>query len=64
MQRERGKQQKIIHTVVLAKTFSPEENRINRTQAVKHNGEQKEMPVSEPEHKLRLIQEGCPAKVN
>ena len=64
VQRERGQQQEIIHVVVLAKTLSPQENRIHRAQAVNHHGEQKEMTVSEPSHADRLIQENRPASGN
>jgi hypothetical protein len=54
VQRGRGEEQEIIRAVVLAKTFSPEENRVGRAQTVKRDGEQKEMPVSEPNHADRL----------
>ena len=64
MQRKRGQQQEIIHVVVLAKTFSPQENRIHRAQPVNHHGEQKEMTVSEPSHADRLNQENRPASGN
>ena len=57
-------QNKIIHAVVRAKTFSPQKNRIGGTQAVKNHGEQKEMPVGEPRHEIKLIQENRSAKVN
>jgi hypothetical protein len=40
--------------VILAKTFSPQENRVNHAQTVNRNGEQKEMSVSEPSHIDRL----------
>jgi hypothetical protein len=50
--------------VILAKTFSPQENRVNRAQTVNRNGEQKEMSVSEPGHADRLIQENGPASGN
>jgi hypothetical protein len=40
--------------VILAKTFSPQENRVNRAHAVNRHGEQKEMTVSEPNHGNRL----------
>jgi hypothetical protein len=40
--------------VILAKTFSPQENRVNHAQTVNRNGEQKEMSVSEPGHGDRL----------
>ena len=64
VQRERGEQQEIIRAVVRAKTSSPEENRIDRAQTVKRDGEQKEMTVGEPGHELRLIQENRSAKAN
>jgi hypothetical protein len=54
VQPERGEQQEIIHVVILAKTFSPQENRVNHAQTVNRNGEQKEMSVSEPGHGDRL----------
>ena len=56
MQHEGGEQQQIIQSVIRAKTSSPEENRIDRTQAVTHHGEQKEMAVGEPGHDDRLVQ--------
>ena len=64
VQREPNEQQKITRAVVRAKTLSPEENQINRAQAVKRYGEQKKMPVSEPKHEIRLIQESGSAKAN
>jgi hypothetical protein len=43
--------------VILAKPFSPQENRVNRAHAVNRHGEQKEMSVSEPNHGDRLSAE-------
>ena len=54
VQRERDEQQEIIHVVILAKTLSPQENRVNHAQTVNRHGEQKEMTVSEPRHVDRL----------
>ena len=56
VEREGDEQQEIIHMVILAKTFSPQKNRVNRAHAVNQNGEQEEMTVSEPSHEKRLIQ--------
>ena len=50
VQRGGGEQQEIIHAVVRAKTFSPQENRVGGADAVTDDGEQKKMPVSEPSH--------------
>ena len=52
LEQERREQQKVINVVVLAETFSPEENRINRAGTVNRNGEQKEMTVGEPGHEV------------
>lgn len=40
--------------VILAKTLSPQENRIHRAQAVNNHGERKKVTVSEPGHGDRL----------
>jgi hypothetical protein len=50
--------------VILAKAFSPQENRVNRAQTVNRNGKQKEMSVSEPSHGDRLIQKSRRASGN
>jgi hypothetical protein len=57
-------EQVIIGAVVLAETFSPQENRIQRAQAVNDHSEQKEMTVGEPSHLNRLIQNGPRASGN
>jgi hypothetical protein len=54
VQPERGEQQEIIHMVILAKPFSPQEYRVNHAQTVNRHGEQKEMSVSKPRHVDRL----------
>jgi hypothetical protein len=64
VQPERGEQQEIIHVVILAKPFSPQENRVNHAQTVNRNGEQKEMSVSKPRHADRLIQKNRRASGN
>src|ERR1035437_5116823 len=54
VQRETGKQQEKIDVVVPAKTFAPQENRMQRAQTIDRDGEQKEMSFSEPSHADRL----------
>ena len=56
MQDGGDEEQEIIYAVILAKSLSPQENRVSRTQAVTDHGEQKKMPVCEPRHGIRLIQ--------
>ena len=56
VQRHAGGEQEIIHPVVPAEAFAPEENRVEGAQAVKHHGQQKAMSVSEPSHADRLVQ--------
>ena len=55
VQPESAQQQKIIEPVILAKTFSPQENRIQRAEPVNDYGQQEEMTVSEPSHENRLV---------
>jgi hypothetical protein len=55
MKRETGEKQKITEPVILAKTFSPQENRIQRAESVNDYGQQEEMAVSEPRHENRLV---------
>ena len=55
VQREGGEEQKIIQAVVLSKTSSPQENRIQHAEPVSDYGQQEEMTVSEPSHSDRLV---------
>ena len=50
-----GEQEQIVDLVVLAKSFSPKENRINHAQAVNTNSEQKEVSIGQPSHHDSLI---------
>ena len=45
-----------IHAVILAKTLSPEEHRVNRADAVNHHRRQKIISARKTVHKIRLIQ--------
>ena len=55
VQREPGQQQKIAQSVILAKTFAPQENRVHRAESVNDYGQQEELTVSKPSHEERLI---------
>jgi hypothetical protein len=55
MQYKGRKQQEVIHVIIPAKTFPPEENRIHRAYTINRDGQQKTMTVGEPGHVDRLI---------
>jgi len=55
---------KIVHPVVPAKAFAPEENRVEGARAVKRDGEQKIMPVSDQAmRQIKAKREGASGKL-
>ena|SRR2546421_10031864 len=61
---ETGQQQKVINPIILAKPATPEEDRVNHTQSVNNNGENKEMLINtwigagKPGHEDNIRAEG------
>src|SRR5207248_6774377 len=64
VQTKSHQQQQVIDPVVLAKALPPQENRINHAQPIDGDGQQKEVPVSEPIHHDRVIWSCSRAKRN
>jgi hypothetical protein len=54
MKAKTQEQQKIVHPVVLLKTFSPQENRVKHAKPVEDYGQQKESSASVPIHNNRV----------